>query len=560
LSTKEQGKLEEIKAVIKDMRRKLGKTRDKSIQSADVSNGSSDTYGTGSSAYDRSSPPYDYSGGPYSYGSSSYGYGSSPYGSTSHGGSSGPYGHGCSPYGSASMRMVRLKKFIDDARKEWAENPFISQNEARTTIRQGIGNQLYDLLLILEGTHPLSDGERLEVGKIIEQIVDLRREMEDNAKEIEGFMAWDNVKDTSMQVMRMRKFVDAMQKEIARNPYISQNSVRTEIRSGILTKLSNMIQILEGINPLSDEERTEIGRTKDELVDLRGKVQFSPNEYHELMAHASELRRYRDGDQLLMLKDDLKKQRGEMLELNRTAAEKSPPYRKIAGLENLKERANRLASTSLVREVGTEARRISEEVNNMQKRIRQHEEWEMRRTTTLVLAQTLIRRVSSEFSGSNGLQLTNARQCVQEAKDLAPQLRALAVEARNLVTEGMIGTEELDGVLMRATEVEVIERELEAAIPGIQRALAIGVNAQQLKQGILNLGRDIYKETNTDKKKDLARSMEVLLEQISVLNSEVAAFPPPNRFIPKHVIDRWKQDLDYASRTGEGCLARVNTA
>ncbi|MDR2666498.1 MAG: hypothetical protein LBB34_00035 [Holosporales bacterium] len=171
-----------------------------------------------------------------------------------------------------------------------------------------------------------------------------------------------------------------------------------------------------------------------------------------------------------------------------------------------------------------------------------------------------MRHVDSEFGGSNGLQLTVARQRLQEAKALASQLRALAGEARNLVTESMIGTEVLDEILIRATEVEVTERELEAAIPDIQRAHAIGVNAQQLRQGILNLGKDIYRERDTDKKKDLAKRMEVLLEQVSELNSEVEAFPPSNRFIPEHVIIGWKQDLDSARGVGKRYLAKVNNA
>jgi hypothetical protein len=221
------------------------------------------------------------------------------------------------------------------------------------------------------------------------------------------------------------------------------------------------------------------------------------------------------------------------------------------------------ASSFLGPEAIADVKRISDEIKDLQKRVRQHKEWETRRTTTLVLAEKLIRRVSSEFSGSNGLQLTSARQCVQEAKDLAPQLRALAVEARNLATEGMIGTEELDEIMMRATEVEVTERELGAAIPNIQKAHDIGYRAQQLRKEILNLNRDIIKEKKTAKKEKLAKmldGMEEFLKQNRKLNSEVEAFPPPNRFIPKHVIDRWKQDLDYASRTGEGCLAGVNNA
>jgi hypothetical protein len=254
------------------------------------------------------------------------------------------------------------------------------------------------------------------------------------------------------------------------------------------------------------------------------------------------------------LKDDLNKLKVKLAGLNKTSAEKSRAYDGIAELEILKGGVQQLASSSLAQEVVTEARRFSDEINDLQKRIRQLGEWEWKRSDTLNLAQTLIRRVGSEFGGSNGLQLTNARQILQKVKALAPQVRALAVEARSLVAGGMIGTEELDEIMMRATEMEVTERELEAAIPNIRRAHTIGANAQQLRQGIMKLGRDITKETNTDKKEDLARSIEVLLKQISELNSEVEAFPLPNRFIPKHVIDRWKQDLDNARRTGEGCL------
>jgi hypothetical protein len=112
-----------------------------------------------------------------------------------------------------------LRKFVDDMRVELAENPFISQNEARTAIRNGIASKLSDTLRYLGGIRSQSEEERAEVSEIAEEIADLRREAH-NEEEYNELLARDSDRNTyrsaSRQLKGLTKFVDDMRRELAK--------------------------------------------------------------------------------------------------------------------------------------------------------------------------------------------------------------------------------------------------------------------------------------------------------------------------------------------------------
>lgn len=87
---------------------------------------------------------------------------------------------------------------------------------------------------------------------------------------------------------------------------------------------------------------------------------------------------YRQDDekQLLALKIVWGNLRGEPTKLCKTSANEPLSYFESAQLENLKDAAKRLiASTNLAPEAIADVRRVSEEINDLQMRVRQREEW-----------------------------------------------------------------------------------------------------------------------------------------------------------------------------------------